>query len=72
MDLTASVHQNVCKSRKNCDGGRGNNETSIRGRRHEPYTECLNSQRPKKARQMKSNVKSTLVIFFGMKGIFHK
>jgi hypothetical protein len=31
-----------------------------------------NSLRPKKARQLKSKVKSILIIFFGTKGIVHK
>jgi histone-lysine N-methyltransferase SETMAR len=31
-----------------------------------------NSPRPKKARQVKSKVRSMLIIFFGIKGIVHK
>jgi hypothetical protein len=31
-----------------------------------------NSSRPKKVRQLKSNIKSMLIIFFDIKGIVHK
>jgi hypothetical protein len=43
-----------------------------RGRKHEPYPESPNSPRPKKARQLKSEVKSMIIIFFDIKGIVHK
>jgi hypothetical protein len=33
---------------------------------------CWVQSKPKKARQMKSKVKSTLIIFFSIKGIIHK
>jgi hypothetical protein len=33
------------------------------GRKHEPYVEVQTSRRPKKARQVKIKVKSTLIIF---------
>jgi hypothetical protein len=39
---------------------------------HEPYTENPNSLRPKKARLVKSKVKSMLIIFFYIRGIVHK
>jgi hypothetical protein len=60
-------NQMLCKSRKYCDGDPGNDSTSVRGRKHEPYTESPNSQRPKKARHVNSKVKSMLIIFFGIK-----
>jgi hypothetical protein len=63
----------LCRSQKKCYGGCGNDQTSVRGRKHEPYKESLNSRRPKKARQAKSKFqKSMLIIFFGIKGIIHK
>jgi hypothetical protein len=42
MNPTASVHQILYKPREMCEGDRENNETSIRGRKHESYTvlEC--------------------------------
>jgi hypothetical protein len=40
-----------------------------RGRKHEPYTENPDSQRPKKTRQLESKVKSMLIILFHPKGI---
>jgi hypothetical protein len=42
------------------------------GRKHELYTGSPKSPRLKKARQVKSKVKSMLIIFFDMKGIVHK
>jgi hypothetical protein len=64
MDPTVSVHQISCKSQKKRDRDTGNDYTSIQERKHEPYTGSRNSMRPKKARQVKSNVKSMLIIFF--------
>jgi hypothetical protein len=52
MDPTASVHHILCKYRRKCDGDPGNEWTSVRGRKHKPYTgvcmTCPNSPRPKK------------------------
>jgi hypothetical protein len=59
-------------SGKTCGGDPGNDYTSAQERKHEPYTESLNSPRSKKARQVKSNVKSMFVISVGIKGIVHK
>jgi hypothetical protein len=50
----------------------GNDYASVQGRKHEPYPESANSPRPKKARQVKSRVKSMLIILFDIKGIVHK
>jgi hypothetical protein len=58
--------------RKNRDGDPGNDYTSTRGRKHEPYTGSTNSTRPKMVRQVKSKVKSMLIIFFGIKGLLTK
>jgi hypothetical protein len=63
---------NLFKSRKNCFGGPGNDYTSVRERKHEPYTESPNSPRQKKARQLKSKVKSMFIIFFHIESIVHK
>jgi hypothetical protein len=38
MDLTASVHQILCKSRMKRDGDLGNVQASVQGRNHEPFT----------------------------------
>jgi hypothetical protein len=69
---TASVHQLLCKSRKKCDRDPGNDRTSVRGRKHEPYTESPNSQRPKEMRQLKSKVKSMLKFSLKSGGLFTK
>jgi histone-lysine N-methyltransferase SETMAR len=45
---------------------------SVRGRKCEQYTESPNSPSPRKERQVKSKVKSVLIIFFGVKGFDHK
>jgi hypothetical protein len=37
-----------------------------------PYTDSSNSPRPKRARQVKSKVKSMIIIFFYIKGVTHK
>ena len=37
-----------------------------------PVNESLGSPRPKKARQVRSNIKSMLICFFDQKGIVHK
>jgi hypothetical protein len=50
----------------------GNYYISVWGRKHEPYTEYANSLRPRKARQVKSKMKSMLMIFFYIKRIIHK
>jgi hypothetical protein len=42
------------------------------GRKHEPYSESTNSPRQKEVRQVKSKVKSLLIILFDIKGIDHK
>jgi hypothetical protein len=66
------VHQILCKSRKECDGHPGSDQASVRGRKHERYTESPNLPRPRKERQVKSKVKSMLIIFFDIKGNVHK
>jgi hypothetical protein len=71
MDPTNEQHQILCKSQKTCKGDPGNDWTSVRGRKHEPYIDSLNSPRPKRARQVKSKVSIMLIIFFGIKGIIH-
>jgi hypothetical protein len=43
-----------------------------KGRKHEPYMRSPNSPRPKKARHVKSKVKSMFIIFFDIRGIVHK
>jgi hypothetical protein len=72
MDPTKEQHNILCKSREKCDGDFGNNRTSVWGKKHEPFTESPNSPRLKKARQVKSKVKSMLIIFFDIKGIVLK
>jgi hypothetical protein len=64
MDLTKDEHKILRKSQKKCDRDPDNYQTSIQGRKHEPYTESQNSFRLKKARQVKSKVKSMLIILF--------
>jgi hypothetical protein len=71
MDPTKDKHKILCKSQKKCDGDPDNYKTSIRERKHEPYTGSQNSFRLKKARQVKSKVKSMLIIFCN-KGIVLK
>jgi hypothetical protein len=66
------VHQILWKSWKKCDGDPSNDLTSIRGRKHEPYTESPKSTRTRKPRQVKVTVKGMLIIFFDIKGIVHK
>jgi hypothetical protein len=41
---------------KKCDGDIGNNQKGFRERKHEPYTEDLNSPKQKIARQLKGNM----------------
>jgi hypothetical protein len=55
-----------------CDRSPDSDWTRVRGRKHEQYTESLNSPRPKKARQVKNKVKSIAHHFFDIKGIVHK
>jgi hypothetical protein len=57
---------------KMCYGGIGNDYTSVRGSKHESYTGSPNSPRTEMARQVKSEVKSVLIIFFYIKGVVHK
>jgi hypothetical protein len=68
MNLTKEHHQIMCNL------GKGVTETLARKR--ELYTgvwmACLVQGRLKKARQMKSKVKTMLIIFFDIKGIVHK
>jgi hypothetical protein len=64
MDPTISVHQILCKSRKECERDPGNNQTSIQRKKHEPYMESPNSPRLKKAEQVKIKVKRMFIIFF--------
>jgi hypothetical protein len=45
--------------------------TSVRGRKHELYTESPNSQR-RRERHVKSKVKGILIIFFNVKEIVHR
>jgi hypothetical protein len=72
-DPTKEQHQIVCKSLKDATyRDPGNDEESIRGRQHEPYTESTNPQAPKEVRHVKLNVKGTLIIFFHIKGNVHK
>jgi hypothetical protein len=52
-----------------CDRDPGNDQTSIQGRKHEPYTEIPNSVTQKKERQVKSRVKS---ISISSSGLFTK
>jgi hypothetical protein len=50
-----------------------NDLTSVQGRKNEPYIKKNpNLPRPKKARQVKSKVKSMLIIFFDIKMIVHR
>jgi hypothetical protein len=54
------------------NGDPGNDQTSIQGRKNEPYTESPNSLRPRKASQVKIIAKSMLFILFDIKDIVHK
>jgi hypothetical protein len=72
MDPTKEQHQILCKSRKKCDGDPEKDQTSVRGRKHEPHTERPDSPRPKEARQVKSEVKSMFIILFYIRGIVYK
>jgi hypothetical protein len=72
MDRRKEQCHILWKSRKKCDEDPGIDLTSVRGRKHEPYMESPNSPRPKKVRQVKNKVKSMLIIFFDIKGIFHE
>jgi hypothetical protein len=69
-------HTIFCKSQKKCDGFPSNDLTSIQGRKHEPYTgvlmTCSVQGRLRVVRQVKSKVKSMLILFFDIKGIVHK
>jgi hypothetical protein len=60
------------KSWKNCAGDPGNDETSVRGRKPEPYKESPTPPRLEEVRELKSKVKSTLIIFFDINGIVDK
>jgi hypothetical protein len=53
---------------KMCDAEPGNGYRSVRGRKPKQYKDSLNSSRPKKDRQVKSKVKSMLIISFDFKG----
>jgi hypothetical protein len=55
---------NCCVRGKNCDGDPGNVQTSVRRRKHGPYTESPNLPRSEKATQLKSKVNSILIILF--------
>jgi hypothetical protein len=72
MGPTKVQHNILCKSRKKCNGYPGKDYTSVQGRKHEPYMKGPNSPRPKDARQVRSKVKSMLIIFVDIKRIVHK
>jgi hypothetical protein len=57
---------NFCANpeKKKRNGDPGNDYSSVRGRKLKPPTEIPNSPRQKEARQVKSKVKSMVVIFF--------
>jgi hypothetical protein len=69
MIPTREEHQIFRKSRKKCSGDPGNDETSVCGRKHGPYTESPKSLKPK---QVKSKVKGMLINFFDIKANVHK
>jgi hypothetical protein len=58
MDPTKEEHPIVCRSREMCNGDHSNDCTRVWGRKHEPCTESPNWPRPKKAKQLKSKVRS--------------
>jgi hypothetical protein len=72
MDPTKEQHPILCISRKKFDKNPGNDYTSVQGRNHELYKENSNSSRQKRARRVKSKVKSMLIIFFETKWIVLK
>jgi hypothetical protein len=72
MDPTKEQHKMLSKFWKRCDGNPDNDNTSVRGKKPETYTERPKSPRPKKARHVKSKVKSMVIILFDIKGIIHK
>jgi hypothetical protein len=72
MDPMKEQHQMLCRCWKKCDRDPGNDETIVWERKHELYKESPNSPKLKKARRVKSEVKSMLIIFFDINGIAHK
>jgi hypothetical protein len=67
MDPTASLHNVLYKSVYNSDKDPGNDQASIRWRKHEP---CMES--PNSPRQVKSKFKGKFIISFDIKGIVPK
>jgi hypothetical protein len=71
MDPTKEQHQILCKSLEEWEGDPDNDQTSVWGRKYEPYIGvpmiCPNSPR-----QVKCKVKSMLITFLDSKGIVHK
>jgi hypothetical protein len=76
MDLTASMLWILCLSHRSATGMLAMIKTSVWARKLEPYLgvwrACSVQGRPKKARQVKSKVKSMLIIFVDIKGIVQK
>jgi hypothetical protein len=76
MALTIGVHQILWKTPRKRNRDPNDDQTSVPGRMHEPYMGYMNgkvqnSPTPKKAKQ-KSKGKSTLIIFFDIKGIVYQ
>jgi hypothetical protein len=67
MDPTKEQHQMLCKSRKKCDGDPGNDQTSVRGRKHEKskLTETEKGETGEEQSQEHAH-------HFDIKGIVHK
>jgi hypothetical protein len=63
---------NIVQALKKCDVGPGNYYTSIGEENMSSQWKSLSSARPKKAKQVKSKVKSMLIILFDIKGIVYK
>jgi hypothetical protein len=71
MDPTNEQRQILCESREKCDGDPANDYTSLRGRKHEPYS-VFERQSTKGKEQSEVKTKSMLIIFFDIKRIVHK
>jgi hypothetical protein len=72
MYPTKEQHQILCKYREEYDEDPGKDQTSVRRRKHDPYTESPNSPRPIKVRQVKYKVKSMFISFYNIKGNTHE
>jgi hypothetical protein len=68
---TASVNKSLCKSQKQCDGTLAIIR-QVFGENSMSRTQSPSSSKPENARQLKSKVKSMLIISFDFKGVVYK